>query len=158
MFSTPSKRPDAPFGMDPSPVPPSVPTSRSIATIIAHGVKVEGEFRSQGDVVIEGEVQGIISAAGVLTIGPEAKIKADISADEAKISGTVEGNLQIKKQAIFYSSAKVTGDITAERITVEGGAQLDGRIKIGSSQVNDSKKEESKKEALLPIQRASSEV
>jgi cytoskeletal protein CcmA (bactofilin family) len=160
MFSNSSKRPDAPFGVDPTPSTPSLSASRSSsATMIALGVRVEGEFRSQGDVVIEGEVQGSISAAGVLTIGPEAKIKADISADEAKISGTVIGNLQIKNQAVFYSSANVTGDITAERITVEGGAKLDGRIKIGGPQAQTSapKKEEAKKEELLPIQSASSE-
>jgi cytoskeletal protein CcmA (bactofilin family) len=132
MFSTPAKRSDSSFGMDPTPNISS-PSSRPISssTVIARGVRVEGEFRSQGDVVIEGEVQGSISAAGVLTVGPEAKIKADIIADEAKISGVIEGNLQIKKQAVFYSSAKINGDITAERITVEAGAQLDGRIKIG---------------------------
>lgn len=154
MFSTPVKRPDAPFGMDPTPNTPS--SSRANATIIAKGVRVEGEFRSQGDVVIEGEVQGSISAAGVLTVGPEAKIKADISADEARISGVIDGNLQIKNQAIFYSSAKVIGDITAERITVEGGAQLDGRIKIGGTpeQIIESKKEGSAKTDLPPIQPA----
>lgn len=131
MFSTPARRPDSAFGMDPT--PPVSSGSRANATIIARGVRVEGEFRSQGDVVIEGDVQGSISASGILTVGSEATIKADISADEARISGTIDGNLQIKKQAIFSSTAKVKGDITAERITVEGGAQLDGRIKIGGT-------------------------
>jgi cytoskeletal protein CcmA (bactofilin family) len=135
MFSTPAKQSDASFGMDPTPNVSAVATRSSSATIIARGVRVEGEFRSQGDVVIEGEVQGSISAAGVLTVGSEAKIKADISVDEAKISGVIEGNLQISKQAIFYSSAKITGDITAERITVEAGAQLDGRIKVGGTPI-----------------------
>lgn len=159
MFSTPAKRPDSAFGMDPTPASPLASASRSNATIIARGVRVEGEFRSQGDVVIEGDVQGTISAEGVLTVGPEAKIKADISAEEARISGTIDGNLLIKKQAIFYSSAKINGDITAERITVEGGAQLDGRIKIGGTpeQVVESKKVDPAKIELPPIQPASSE-
>lgn len=157
MFSTPAKRPDASFGMDPTPTIQPSTSARLNTTVIAKGVRVEGEFRSQGDVVIEGEVQGAISAAGVLTVGPEAVIKADITADEARIAGEVDGNIQIKKQAIFASSAKIHGDITAERITVEGGAQLDGRIKIGAvvppvvKQEEVKKIEEPKKSDLPPI-------
>lgn len=106
----------------------------SSATVIARGVKVEGEFHSQGDVLIEGDVQGTISAAGTLTVGPEAKIQANITAQEAIISGEVNGNLQIKNQAIFHASARVKGDIVAERITVESGASIDGRVQIGGGQ------------------------
>jgi cytoskeletal protein CcmA (bactofilin family) len=102
------------------------------ATLIAKGVKLEGEFKSQGDVQIEGEVQGKIEAAGTLTMGPEAVITADIAADEAVISGVLNGNLTVAKQIVLHSSARVTGDITAERISVEAGAVIDGRVKIGA--------------------------
>lgn len=163
MFSTPVKRSDSSFGSDPTPNFPPASSSRPNATIIAKGVRVEGEFRSQGDVVIDGDVQGSISAAGILTVGPEATIKADIIADEARIAGVVDGNLQIKKQAVFSSSAKINGDITAERISVEAGAQLDGRIKIGApapvsapaskieEAVKEADDEEPKQESLPPI-------
>lgn len=100
-------------------------------TVIARGVRVEGDFASQGDVVIEGEVHGKISAAGTLTVGSEAVIKADVTADEIIISGSVEGNLQIKKQAVLHASAKVKGDLTVELATIESGAALDGRVQIG---------------------------
>ncbi len=101
------------------------------ATVIARGVKVEGEFHSQGDVVIEGDVRGTISAAGTLTIGSDAHIVANITAQEAVISGSIQGNLQIEKQAIFHATAHIVGDLTAERITVEAGAVIDGKVQIG---------------------------
>lgn len=101
------------------------------ATVIARGVKVEGEFHSQGDVVIEGDVRGTIFAAGTLTIGSDAHIVANITAQEAVISGSVQGNLQIEKQAIFHATAHIVGDLTAERITVEAGAVIDGKVQIG---------------------------
>lgn len=106
-------------------------TSSSSKTVIARGVKVEGDFMSQGDVIIEGEVHGKIAATGVLTVGSEAVIRADVTADEVVISGTVEGNLHVKKQAVLHASAKVKGDITVERATIESGASLDGRVQIG---------------------------
>lgn len=143
MFAS-NKRTDEPmnasFASDIRPTASSAAPSGS-ATVIARGVKVEGDFASQGDVVIEGEVHGKIASAGMLTVGSEAVIKADVTAEEASISGLVEGNVHIKKQAVLRATARIKGDLTAEHITVEAGASLDGRVQIG---VTPSAKMESK--------------
>lgn len=118
--------------MNPAPQAPSFSPPGNGVTTIAYGVKVEGDFTSQGDVVIEGEVRGKIASSGALTVGSKAVIKADVSADEANVSGLVEGNLTIKKQAVLHATAKIKGDLTAERITVESGATLDGRVQVGA--------------------------
>lgn len=129
MFSSSSKRTeDMNHPIDPR---SNHPTAPAAGTVIARGVKVEGEFASQGDVVIEGEVHGKIAAAGTLTVGPEAIIKADVTADEASISGFIEGNVNVKKQAVLRATARIKGDLTAERVTIEAGAALDGRVQIG---------------------------
>lgn len=103
------------------------------ATVIARGVKVEGDFTSQGDVQIEGEVQGHVSTSGLLTVGSEAKLKADVSANDAVIAGTIEGNVIVKKRLELKSTAKIMGDITCELIVVEEGASLQGKVGIGAS-------------------------
>ncbi len=103
------------------------------ATVIARGVRVEGEFHSQGDVVIEGDVQGTIFAAGTLTIGSEARIVANITAQEAVISGTIKGDITVEKQAVFHATANITGDLKAERVTVEAGAVINGKVQIGTA-------------------------
>jgi cytoskeletal protein CcmA (bactofilin family) len=129
MFNN-TKRTDMPYPTESGSMSSSS-SSSSNKTIIAKGVRVEGDFNSQGDVVIEGEVHGKITAAGVLTVGPEAIIKADITADEAAVSGNVEGNIHVKKQIVLHSSARVRGDLQVERATIESGAVLDGRVQIG---------------------------
>jgi cytoskeletal protein CcmA (bactofilin family) len=140
MFNS-SKRQDTPYPSDmPVPQPPVRAMAPQGATVIARGVKVEGEFHSQGDVVIEGEVQGTVSTAGTLTVGSEARIKANVSAEEAVISGTIDGNLDVKKQAVLHASARLKGDLTAERITVESGAALEGRVQVGSPSLQASAK------------------
>ncbi|MBM3204985.1 polymer-forming cytoskeletal protein [Candidatus Uhrbacteria bacterium] len=101
-------------------------------TIIARGVKLEGEFNSQSDVLIEGEVHGTLSTSGLLTVGPDARIKADVSAGEAIVSGTVEGNFVVSKRLEIKSSSKILGDVSAETITVESGAILSGRMMVGT--------------------------
>lgn len=100
-------------------------------TIIARGVRVEGEFTSPGNVLIEGEVQGHVTAKGVLTVGTEAKLKADVSANEAIISGSIEGNVVVTKRMELKASAKVMGDVTCETASIEAGAVLNGKVSIG---------------------------
>lgn len=100
-------------------------------TLIARGVKVEGEFTSQGDVAIEGEVHGTLSCTGLLTVGNESKIRADVKANDAVIAGTVEGNITIAKRLELKTTARVTGDVMCEVISVEAGAMVLGRMTAG---------------------------
>lgn len=102
------------------------------ATIIARGVRVEGEFASEGDVLIEGEVHGTLKTSGMLTIGPEAKLKAEVTAGEAVVAGSIEGNITVERRLELKGSSRVHGDMSAETISVEAGASLTGRVAIGA--------------------------
>jgi cytoskeletal protein CcmA (bactofilin family) len=106
--------------------------SASSSTLIAKGVKMEGDFTSQSDVVIEGEVHGTLKTSGKLTVGTDAKILADVTAGDAVVAGSVQGNLQVANRLEVKSSAKIIGDISAEIVSIEGGAALSGRVSIGA--------------------------
>lgn len=106
---------------------------RSGMTIIARGVRVEGDFTSQGDVTIEGEVQGHVVTSGSLTIGSEAKLKADVTAEEASVAGSIEGNVSIKKRLELKSTAKILGNVICDTALIEAGAVLHGNTSIGSN-------------------------
>jgi cytoskeletal protein CcmA (bactofilin family) len=105
----------------------------SDATVIARGVRVEGDFVSQGEVVIEGDVNGHVSTAGTLTIGTEAKLKADVQATEAIVAGTIQGNVTIKGRLELKATANITGDVTCETAVIEAGAALNGKVLIGAT-------------------------
>lgn len=98
-------------------------------TVIARGVKLEGDFSSQGDVVIDGEVVGTLSAAGLLRVGAEAVIKADVKAGEAVIAGSIEGHVAVERRLDLMTTARIKGDITTETISVEAGAVLEGNVR-----------------------------
>lgn len=102
------------------------------ATVIAGGVRVEGDFTSQGDVLIEGEVHGNVTTSGMLTVGPQAKLKAGVRAEKAVIAGTVEGNLDVGSHLDLKSTARIVGDIVCQTASVESGASVDGRVAIGA--------------------------
>lgn len=102
--------------------------SQKVETIIGPSVKVEGDFTGQGDIVVEGIVLGNLKTKGHLQVGSEAKIKADVEAQTAYIAGEVSGNLVIKVNLELTSTAKVSGDINVKSLSIEKGAQVNGKI------------------------------
>jgi len=97
-------------------------------TIIAKGVKVEGDFVSDGNVIIEGEVNGSVKTAGHLEVGDSAKIKADVTASDALVAGQISGNLKVNGKLELLESSRVEGDIEAEILSVASGAKINGHI------------------------------
>jgi cytoskeletal protein CcmA (bactofilin family) len=115
------------------PEPVSSTPPRPTATVIAKGVKVEGDFASDGDVQIEGEVKGSLATKGRLTVGPDAVIRAEVKAGDASIAGLIEGNITIERRIDLKSTAKIKGDLVAEALSVESGAKLEGKTSVGQS-------------------------
>lgn len=100
-------------------------------TIIAQGVRVEGDFVSQGDVYIEGEVNGNVKTSGDLRLGSNSAVVADVAANNAVVSGSVKGNLSVASRLDLLESAIVDGDVSCETITIAAGAKLNGQVKMG---------------------------
>jgi cytoskeletal protein CcmA (bactofilin family) len=109
-------------------------------TIIARGVRIEGDFFAEGDIVIEGEVRGTISTTGDLRVGTEAKIEANIKAQNAIIAGNVEGNMKIESKLDLLSSSHIAGDVSVQTLAVEAGAQVNGMIHMGEEALKGKKK------------------
>ena len=111
-------------------------------TVIAHGVRVEGEFVSEGNVVIEGDVQGVIRASGDLRVGEAAHIAADVTAGNAVVAGEIRGNIQVSGRLELLASSKIIGDVAAEVLSVAPGAQVNGRVTMDGQPVKNSKQAE----------------
>jgi len=111
-------------------------------TIIAQGVKVEGEFNSKGNVIIEGMVVGSIKTNNNLKVGEKAKISASVSAKEAFISGEVQGNVVVKEKLELSPTSKIYGDIEAKTLIITAGAIFNGKCKMAdpNAPVKSSKK------------------
>lgn len=102
-------------------------------TVIAVGVRVEGDFTSKGDVVIDGEVTGTVHTDSSLRIGDAARISADVSAASAVVAGEIQGNIRITGRLDLLESSRVHGDIEAQVISVAPGSVVNGRITMGGA-------------------------
>ena len=108
-------------------------TTKEADTIIGQSVKVKGDFDGQGNVIIEGEFEGTLKTTGNLFIGEKAKLITNITCNNAKILGIVQGNLVLNGCLELGKNSVITGDIKASALSVEQGAIIIGSVSIGTS-------------------------
>jgi len=107
--------------------------SSEVETIIGPSVNVEGSFTSQGNVRIEGSVNGSVNTSGVLSVGEQAHIAANIQATSAYVAGYIKGNLQVKERLELAATSHIDGDISTKILIVAEGAQLTGKCQMSNS-------------------------
>ena len=100
------------------------------ASILGPSLKFKGELSSQEDLVIHGQVEGTIGPAPRVTIGPEAHIKAGVTADVIVVEGHVDGDLKALVSITIAAKAEVRGNLEAPAINVCEGATLNGSIRM----------------------------
>ena len=81
--------------------------SNEFETVIGPSVKVKGDFNAQGNIIVEGIVEGNLKTAGNLEVGEKAKVTANVEAREAKIGGEIRGNVKIKGFLEITATAKI---------------------------------------------------
>ena len=116
--------------------------ARNAATI-GKAVKIIGQIFTKEDLYVDGDVEGTIeSQDNKVTIGPNGRVQAGIKAREVIILGQVQGNVETTDKVDIRKDAKLVGDITTSRISIEDGALFKGSIDI--------KKAEPKPVAVTP--------
>jgi cytoskeletal protein CcmA (bactofilin family) len=98
---------------------------------IGKSVVIKGELSGSEDLFLDGLVEGTIALKGnSLTVGPNGNVKASVDAKGVVVQGKLEGNIQASDRVELRKSANVTGDIATQRISIEEGAFLKGKVDI----------------------------
>ncbi|MFH1508668.1 MAG: polymer-forming cytoskeletal protein [bacterium] len=105
-------------------------TEESNETVVGNSVKLEGEFASQGNITIHGEVVGKVVTEREVHIGDTAVVKADVEAENIFVSGKVNGNLHARDRLEIKNTGKVKGDIQAKNLTISSGAVFSGNCSM----------------------------
>jgi cytoskeletal protein CcmA (bactofilin family) len=96
-------------------------------SIISADLKITGDLLSDGDIQVDGVIEGDIQSRTV-TVGEAAHVKGSIAADTVRICGAVTG--QVKGTSVTLAkTAKVIGDIHHQTLAIEPGAFLEGHCK-----------------------------
>src|SRR6516164_9075518 len=103
--------------------------------LIDTGLNVKGDLETDGELQIDGQIVGNVSC-GHLVIGKDGAVRGDIRADEVVVRGKTEGVIRARR-VMLQESARVTGDIFYERMSMEEGAQFVGASNQAKDQAKD---------------------
>ena len=132
--------PSLPETRSPEPAPAAyssqqpVVSARSSATrnVLSSDVEIKGTVKFANDLVVDGKIEGEITSEGCLTVGENARIKAEIKTGTIIVYGKVHGNLTATDRVEIKSTAEVVGDIKAKTLSIEAGAIFVGKSTIGT--------------------------
>ena len=127
-----SKKPPETNGAAPRPyvaepmAAPRNPNGGSTFSVLGADIVITGDVKAGADLHIDGRVEGDIDCASLVQ-GEGSEIAGAIRADSARLAGTVRGSIDAGSLTIL-KSARIHGDVSYDALTIEQGAQVDGRF------------------------------
>jgi len=113
------------------PLPSAAPPVHSVPSQIGKLTAIKGEVSGSESVYLDGKLEGSVELLdGSLTVGPDARIRANLRARSIVIQGRVDGNMYGLERVELKKSAILVGDIYTTRIAIEDGAVLEGNVRI----------------------------
>lgn len=116
----------------PSPAPAAKSTAGNTRNVLSSDVEIKGTVKFQHDLIVDGKIEGDIQSTGNLTVGENARLKAEIKTGTVVVYGKVHGNMTATDRVELKSSAEVIGDIKAKTLTIEAGAIFVGKSTVGA--------------------------
>ena len=121
MFSTKSS------GSAATPEPPRSKSETAMVSVISKELIVHGDLTSEGDIQIDGTVEGDVKTAKV-TIGEGGSVHGTITGDSVMIAGAATGKIRSRTVALVRS-ARVQAELWVESLAIEAGARFEGSCK-----------------------------
>jgi cytoskeletal protein CcmA (bactofilin family) len=117
------------------PVPVSAPRNAALNTneqaTIGKSLVIKGEVTGSESLYIDGRVEGSINLPGNrVTVGRNGIVNANVNAREIVVIGKLKGNLTASDRVDIRNEGSLTGDVVAQRISIEDGAFFKGGIDI----------------------------
>lgn len=104
------------------------------STVIGKSVTIRGEVSGKEEMLLDCSFQGTVTLPeNRLTIGPNARVQADLNAGDVVIYGQVDGNIRATGRIELRDSAVLKGDIVAERLSIEENASMKGKVELSES-------------------------
>ena len=98
----------------------------STFSVIGGDVVIKGDIEASADLHVDGKVQGDLVCASLVQ-GESSSIEGAITAETARLSGSVKGTITAR-ELVILKSARIEGDVRYEALTIEHGAKVDGRF------------------------------
>lgn len=100
--------------------------SSSTFSVIGSDVVIKGDVSASADLHVDGRIEGDIKCASLVQ-GEGSEIAGAVVAETARLAGRVNGSISAR-ELVILKSAQIEGDVHYDALTIEQGAQVDGRF------------------------------
>ncbi|WP_044401419.1 polymer-forming cytoskeletal protein [Lacinutrix sp. Hel_I_90] len=97
-------------------------SQNSVQNLIAKGTKIVGTFESEGDIRIDGIVEGEVRTPGKVVVGKTGEIHGSLQSSNAYFEGTLKGKLILTETLTLKPSANIEGEVVIAKLAIEPGA------------------------------------
>lgn len=104
---------------------PSTSRSTAVPTLLSHDLVITGDLKTDGEVQLDGRLDGNLTA-GKVTIGENGALNGKIIATTVVIRGKVTGKIDATSIELA-ETANVQADLLQDNLIVANGAFLDGK-------------------------------
>jgi cytoskeletal protein CcmA (bactofilin family) len=104
----------------------------SALNMIGVGTTIKGDISSEGDIRIDGNIDGKVISKSKIAMGISANIQGNVMARSADISGKINGDVEISETLYLRASSKITGNIKTNKLVIESGSEFNGNCIMGS--------------------------
>jgi cytoskeletal protein CcmA (bactofilin family) len=101
-------------------------------SVLGEGMTVTGDVSGEGELRIQGRVEGSVSTDGCLIVEASGEVLGDIEAAEVVASGKVSGKISSSGAVRLQSGCLITADVEATTVCLEEGGIVNGRLNMGS--------------------------
>jgi len=108
---------------------------------LASGVEIKGSIKFQGDLFIDGTVEGEITSPGNLVLGENADIQGEIRTKTVVVRGSVHSNIITEDRCELKAGSVLMGDLKSARLIIEDGATFIGKSEVTPKAQNQEKRQ-----------------
>jgi len=108
-----------------------VANGSSTFSVIGGDVTIRGDIAASADLHVDGNVIGDLTCASVVQ-GVGSNIEGAVTAESARLSGAVVGTIRAR-ELVILKTARIDGDVHYDALTIEQGAQVNGRFAPNSA-------------------------
>ena len=98
----------------------------STFSVLGGDIAIKGNISASADLHVDGKVEGDI-ACTTLVQGESSDIAGNVQAETARLAGVVRGSITAR-DLVVLKTARIHGDVHYDALTIEQGAQVDGRF------------------------------
>lgn len=100
------------------------------ASLIDRHSSFDGNFRSQRDLRVEGELKGNVSCEGTLFVSEGATIAAAVDAEHVTVAGELTGEIRCRGRLQILPSGRVRASVSTGSLVIQEGAIYEGQLEM----------------------------